>query len=321
MAESVRDDPQMNQNLTVTGVRRKAAKRTFPWDLPADEVQLTLPRTQDEVRDDFIRETNRPRLEELLPTLIDEAPTENTTQDTTVALPSPDAAAADSDATHPVTDAHPNVSTTWAPLPRCYPTDPVTDTHPNVTTSPPRRNWTPVEDEQLTRAITNTPKKEHLGELTSDWVTITAQVPGRTKKSCQSRWWKTLDPNIDTVTARSENWIEDEDKKLKDAVREHGIKSWKKVAARVPGRTTKECKNRWCETLKPKIDPAPARSGKWTVDEDTKLKDAVQVHGAKKWEEIAALIPGRTGGQCCGMWRKRLDPNRSRVIRDRRRHS
>jgi myb proto-oncogene protein len=41
-------------------------------------------------------------------------------------------------------------------------------------------------------------------------------------------------------------------------------------------------------------DPATALPGKWTADEDKKLKDAVPAHGEKNWEEIATLVPGRT---------------------------
>jgi myb proto-oncogene protein len=52
----------------------------------------------------------------------------------------------------------------------------------------------------------------------------------------------------------------------------------------------------------PNIDPATARSGKWTVDEDTKLKDAVPTQGAKNWDAIAALVRGRTKIQCCNRW-------------------
>jgi hypothetical protein len=60
-------------------------------------------------RSQNIRETNRPRLEELLPALTDDAPTENTTQDTTEALPAAAAAAAPAPAieSDPVTDSHP----------------------------------------------------------------------------------------------------------------------------------------------------------------------------------------------------------------------
>jgi hypothetical protein len=39
--------------------------------------------------------------------------------------------------------------------------------------------------------------------------------------------------------------MEDEDSKLKDAVHTHGDKDWVAIAALVPGRRQKQCRNRW----------------------------------------------------------------------------
>jgi myb proto-oncogene protein len=47
--------------------------------------------------------------------------------------------------------------------------------------------------------------------------------------------------------------------------------------------------------------------GKWTAEEDCKLKDAVEKHNGKNWEATAALLPGRTKKQCAKRWRYVLD--------------
>jgi hypothetical protein len=53
-----------------------------------------------------------------------------------------------------------------------------------------------------------------------------------------------------------------------------------------------QCHSRWQNTLDPSINRTPPGcSGKCAEDEDSKLKDAVQTHGAKNWKEIAVLIP------------------------------
>jgi hypothetical protein len=291
--EHGRDGPNTNLNCTFT-VRQKAEKRTFPWKLTADEIQLASPRPRDEDEDEEIRETKRPRLEEPLHTSTDEGTTENTQHTTTVALPPPDTAAVDHADSGSVMDMYPKLGTTGAI--RC---------------------WTPEEHAKLTNAVTKTPKKKCGKELNIDWVTVAALVPGRTKKQCSHRWHNKLVANIDPTTARTGKWTADEDKKLKGGVREHGTKNWKKLAALVPSRTKSQCCKRWHDTLGSNIHPATARTGKWTADEDKKLKDGVREHGTKNWKAIAALVPGRTNNQCRMRWHdasvSNMDPATART--------
>jgi hypothetical protein len=54
--------------------------------------------------------------------------------------------------------------------------------------------------------------------------------------------------------------------------------------------------------LDPSIGQASGRKGKWTQDEDNKLKDAVQMHGCNYWVAITALVPGQTKKQCLKRW-------------------
>jgi hypothetical protein len=42
------------------------------------------------------------------------------------------------------------------------------------------------------------------------------------------------------------------------------------------------------------------------------MKDSVQLHGDKNWDEIADLVPGRTKHQCRRRWHDALDPSISR---------
>jgi myb proto-oncogene protein len=49
--------------------------------------------------------------------------------------------------------------------------------------------------------------------------------------------------------------------------------------------------------------------GRWTADEDSKLKDAVLTHGGMNWAAITSLVPGRTRIQCNDRWNKYLDPS------------
>jgi hypothetical protein len=162
--------------------------------------------------------------------------------------------------------------------------------------------WTADEDKKLKDAV--------LTHGANNWKAIAALVLGRTREQCRNRWCATLDSNIDPTTARAGKWTVDEDKTLRDAVVSCGGKNWELIAALVLGRTKVQCRNRWCGTLVSKMDPTTARLGTWTVDEDTKLRDAVLSHGGKNWELINALVPGRSLSQCYNRWRKCLDPDR-----------
>jgi hypothetical protein len=121
-------------------------------------------------------------------------------------------------------------------------------------------------------------------------------------------------PRATRVTA---SWTLDEDEKLTYAVtntcrkkygKEHRI-DWVAVAALVPGRTKRQCHDRWRFVLDPSIALTAGSTGKWTSDEDLKLKAAVQMHGGKHWAAIAAMVPGRTKKQCNKRWRYALDPS------------
>jgi myb proto-oncogene protein len=165
--------------------------------------------------------------------------------------------------------------------------------------------WTAVEDSKLKDAV-----QAH-GE--NNWPEVAALVPGRMRIQCYNRWRDALDPSIVRAIGHTGKWTADQDIKLKDAVLTHGGKNWGAIAALNPGRTKKLCNTRWHDNLDPSIDRAYERTGKWTADEDIKLKDAKLTHGGKDWAVIAALVPGRTKRQCSNRWKKSIDPNRSTV--------
>jgi hypothetical protein len=58
---------------------------------------------------------------------------------------------------------------------------------------------------------------------------------------------------------------------------------WGAIAALVPGRSRLQCSSRWHAFLEHSIDRVTERTGAWTVDEDSKLEDAVQRHGSRNW--------------------------------------
>jgi hypothetical protein len=264
-------------------VPRKATKHTLPFDLAGEQLNLMTPS-----QDEDIPARKRPRFEEPLPTTKDEAARETASPDVSLGL-SPPTAGDD--------DENKNA-------------DPVTDTQPNAGAT---GSWTFEEDTKLTRAVANTSKRKWGKEYMKNWPAISELIPGRTKNQCWHRWNNVLDPSIGRASGRKGKWTAVEDSNLNDAVQTHGDKDWCAVAALVPGRTKKQCSNRWYDGLDPSIALTAGRTGTWEEDEDIKLKDAVQNKGDKDWAAISALVPGRTKRQCLSRWYDTLDPSIGRA--------
>ena len=109
------------------------------------------------------------------------------------------------------------------------------------------RQWTPAEDDLLRTAVAN--------NKASSWATIAEAVPGRNHVQCFHRWTEALKPGLVKGA-----WSEAEDQLLIHLKASSGQKtSWGQLSQLVPGRSTKQCRERWQNFL----DPALNKS-KWT---------------------------------------------------------
>ena len=84
-------------------------------------------------------------------------------------------------------------------------------------------------------------------------------------------------------------WSREEDEML-TAVYNEGHKNWGALAARIPGRTSKQCRERWCHHLDPRIV-----KGKWTAEEDRMIISMHREMG-NKWATIAQVGVCRGSG-------------------------
>lgn len=100
---------------------------------------------------------------------------------------------------------------------------------------------------------------------------------------------------------RKENgkpWSQEEINRLLHSVRKHGLENinWADVAKDVPGRTGKQCREKWKNDLRPDISKEP-----WTLQEEYILALAHSKHG-NRWADIAKFLPRRAENTIKNHW-------------------
>ncbi len=121
--------------------------------------------------------------------------------------------------------------------------------------------------------------------------------------------WTPQEADIDLTAEHKGKWTAEEDRMLLHAAEKYAVTRWKTIASLIPGRTKKQCWNRWQYALDPSIVQTTERTGKWLTEEDDKLVAGVQKYNGKNWDATAALVPSRTKRQCMDRWHKVLAPS------------
>ncbi|KAI9672397.1 MAG: hypothetical protein M1817_003419 [Caeruleum heppii] len=141
------------------------------------------------------------------------------------------------------------------------------------------KRWTGEEDQVLRKGALDQLSRGSL----KNWHRIAAELPGRSNKDCRKRWCNQVSGGL-----KKGSWEAEEDHRLEQAIREHGHR-WTVVAQDVVTRNADQCAKRWHHSL----DPALDRSD-WTLDEDQRLLEAVEIYG-HNWKDIEGRIfPGRS---------------------------
>ena len=106
---------------------------------------------------------------------------------------------------------------------------------------------------------------------------------GRSPIQCLHRWTKILRPGL-----KKGPWKEEEDLMLMEWVRKNGATNWSKATKVIRGRSGKQIRERWFNTLNPNV-----KKGEWSAAEDALIFDLYAQIGAR-WTQIAAEFNGRT---------------------------
>lgn len=150
---------------------------------------------------------------------------------------------------------------------------------PNTTKSsiPPRRSlkWSSDEDNKLIELVQQYGNK--------NWKKISEQMKTRNPVQCLHRWSKILQPGLVKGP-----WTVEEDRKLLEWVKTQGAMKWSMCSELIPGRSGKQCRERWYNNLNPDVI-----KGNWTAKEDYMIFKLFSLQGSK-WSKIAEHFKGRT---------------------------
>lgn len=91
-------------------------------------------------------------------------------------------------------------------------------------------------------------------------------------------------------------FTKEEDKLLTTAAISFQYESWNKIAKFVPGKTPKQCRDRWVNYLQPSLNFEP-----WSNSEDQLLVSLVNTHGTH-WSKMKKNFPNRSTNSIKNRW-------------------
>ncbi|MDR0632808.1 MAG: hypothetical protein LBF84_01575 [Holosporales bacterium] len=96
--------------------------------------------------------------------------------------------------------------------------------------------------------------------------------------------------------ATKHRFTQKEDAQLRTLVEQYGASNWWDIAEGMPGRTGKQCRERWINHLSPEIN-----NSMWTAEEDRILLEQQALLG-NQWARIALFLPGRSVAGIKNRW-------------------
>jgi hypothetical protein len=102
-----------------------------------------------------------------------------------------------------------------------------------------------------------------------------------------------------TQKKRTRNLFTDvEDEQIRQLVAQDGEGNWSRVAEKLPGRSARQCKERWDSYLAPHIINGP-----WSkVDDELLLAKTCEI--GHQWKRLESWFPGRSDINIKNHWRK-----------------
>ena len=107
-----------------------------------------------------------------------------------------------------------------------------------------------------------------------------------------------MDDDYQCKRSKRQMFSLEEDKILSEQVRKHGERDWSIIASKLPGRTARQCRERFKNYLSPNVTHVP-----WKAEEDNLLRKLVEEIGPK-WTKLVEYFPKRTDVLIKNRWSK-----------------
>ena len=158
--------------------------------------------------------------------------------------------------------------------------------------------WSTEEDDLLKELMA----EYETTQTSPKWTELAKKFSNKTPHQVSDRWAKVLNPAL-----LKGSWTGEEDLIIVNWVKQNGPKNWGSLAEQLPGRISKQCRERWHNHLCPNVNKM-----EWTEEEDKILIEHQKKWG-NKWSKIAALLPGRTDNSVKNRWNSSLKRRLERI--------